>query len=140
MIYHHSASTSRWCVCSGTADKTSCLLCPSSQALADQDAHLAKCIHTDTACSAAACCTHTWVYVILTSRGQISAACIYTSVKCLLTVTGTNGCIQVIWREGFPPDCADSLLGTALVDLSLLPIMGHISGWYNITDSRWVPV
>ena len=40
-----------------------------------------------------------------------------------------------MWHEGSDKDDPGTELGTAEVDLSLVPIMGQISGWYNIAAS-----
>lgn len=39
-------------------------------------------------------------------------------------------------REDNAPEAAGIVVGTAEVELSLLHVMGQVSGWYNILDAR----
>ena len=45
--------------------------------------------------------------------------------------------VQVLMRQAGPSKGeASTIIGTAEVELSLLHVMGQVSGWYNILNSR----
>lgn len=45
----------------------------------------------------------------------------------------------LVQREEDAPDAAGIVVGTAEVELSLLHVMGQVSGWYNILNARCGP-
>lgn len=53
-------------------------------------------------------------------------------------------CTELLWlvaqvlvhREDDAPGAASVVVGTADVELSLLHVMGQVSGWYNILNTR----
>ena len=44
----------------------------------------------------------------------------------------------LLHKEEDAPDAAGAIVGTAEVELSLLHVMGQVSGWYNILNTRYV--
>ena len=50
--------------------------------------------------------------------------------------TTSNGCLQVTFEQQVATGGVSGLIGIAAVDTSLLNIMGHLSGWYNVIDTR----
>ncbi len=47
--------------------------------------------------------------------------------------------VQVCLQQGDSVNNSDGVIGIAQVELSLLHIMGHVSGWYNIINARYNP-